>query len=1309
VNPNKTIYSSLFKLAPPSHNCQFVEIVGTKIFAGCISTLENNIQLCKVDYLENNISECISYNFDYGLQEGEEIKDEKIFMQYFQTPLGHDRFIFNFKSSQLVSLRNKFFIISEKGNYSISIPIQGVILNRIQILKCDEMKNKMELLMSLKNGNKFDLVSFKLKNFIIDKESLRDGLLREMVEWFDWGSNSLVIYEKQTGQNPSLNVILLDMDDLTQKKYVLQGKNDLVLKQFSQGFIFLRLQNLHYGLQDYFINTFSNRFCMFNVPFKSSDAWLSFVTFDHIQHIFLFDFKDKFTFSAALFPKFESIEISFDEDQDATEWEREDDLGQKYIEAKASFKSQGELVYEVDIKIVDDYFIKRGIDGSTIVNRLSNIVPYHLDIERNNLPLDLDDPSVFYFNQIDFFEDELLNYLKEHPIATLFVTKNIHFVSLNMELISVNYRQGLKKYASAPLGISIKKMLGFNINEFKNFESIEFTMIMFKFMLVMIDQERLFYLDIEDIYTSSDSILIKEIQLPTNKKCLLKKTLLICYFPNDENLNNQVFYKFEVIEKLLRYTAVSTFIPDLSHLLNENSFYYSRFNDGFFTLLVRDSNSNALIVQSDPKKIIGVYKLPFLADNMTDQIDFYQIVKEIQLVVDYSKSLEIWICHGDQILSYPAQGFLEDFDEYVQTFYKTGLSTFAVMYRTKSGSLRLLVYKLSTSANNRLIKEFMIDQDGCADKDINLRIHNPYEFIYLVYYCNDPQKISVFKYSNKIGVNLILSKDKDIFSVNTGESSNQIFKHENLEYSNHIEASIKKVKIEENKIKVETVDLEENGLSLSGDIARAEINPEKEDVKFIERIQLESVENLKHQISLHQNNLLRFSLNDDQVSIVSDEYILKDKDIQNNNFYRNCMKPKFIILSKNFNKFKNIYLCQSRETLKMFITDFLSIKMRIRIGERKLVKPNLIVKDDFLYLFNRSEGTSTVSFYKFLQPPKNKNIMTLMSTGQIVNPYISSAYKELECLHLVYSGHLNSVFIFRKYFDSPYLSITEMFLKDDYINYKETQTLELLSITGKSLFFRTCHNLEDEDETVRCIAFDLMSFYVISFNWNGNWKFTIEHNIALLYTIAYPWDVPISHINNQYLAIINNTETFRDELDIPAVIVYKLGKDKNEIFGVLSKSDFDNNDQNFKTKLMDVKLSKNPKSGKTYMHVASISSLKADKKELRYFNYLNIFKFEMNHFQIEYNLENMSYTDSLTLNIYDPIGRKETLDLNLVIVQNAKIFMYVIINIILFLVFVVLCIVTFCIYRKKKLERLARLDSSMMSNDSFDQSKSFAI
>jgi hypothetical protein len=445
-------------------------------------------------------------------------------------------------------------------------------------------------------------------------------------------------------------------------------------------------------------------------------------------------------------------------------------------------------------------------------------------------------------------------------------------------------------------------------------------------------------------------------------------------------------------------------------------------------------------------------------DHEDDQfIVFAQIYFNTQLIVDFRESLNVWVCLFDQFLSYPTKPFMEGFKDYVGTFYKSGTPVFGIVYRTEWGHLQMLVYQLSTEYNNRLVKNITLDKEHCPSHMVDVRFSKPKNYVYFTYICKETKNIKVYKFSNYLGYNLILSNDTSIYTVQTGEPIDQTFKLESQLYENTISAKVKSVLFKETHAKTQKMDLEKNGnLELSGDVFKAEISQENTRVQLLNRLEVDQVISLKHNSDLISNFKLQLSKDtkEETARVVSDEYIVHDQDSQNNNFFTSCVKPSVVNLQPDKAYFEKLYICKGVDNLKFYLTDFLSVKLRVRLGLVNINQPVIVISNNFLYLFNKFNSISQIVFNKFSLIKTSRGLLNQISFGQILNPNLSNSFKGIQYFHIGNYTQSNSLFIFRKHFNSNKLSILEMNLNDETTKYSEIEQIELLSITDSPLYFR---------------------------------------------------------------------------------------------------------------------------------------------------------------------------------------------------------------------------------------------------------------
>lgn len=216
----------------------------------------------------------------------------------------------------------------------------------------------------------------------------------------------------------------------------------------------------------------------------------------------------------------------------------------------------------------------------------------------------------------------------------------------------------------------------------------------------------------------------------------------------------------------------------------------------------------------------------------------------------------------------------------------------------------------------------------------------------------------------------------------------------------------------------------------------------------------------------------------------------------------------------------------------------------------------------------------------------------------------------------------------------------------------------------------------------------------------------------MLHSVYTPWETPLTYIPHKFVTILlNNKYDGENNEEDPIIITYKLNKDEGtaNIFGSLTSKDLNPDYLYTRFKVIDLRITKNMTNNKHKLHILSMASSEADKKESIIFDLLNVYTFKLDNFKLKYHMENMNYKDMVTLSFRGPAGAKEITEISLVIYKNAQIFMYIMINAILFVAFLILCSVTFCIYRKRKRKRLMELNNSDIYGEDSKNTTNFEI
>ena len=86
-------------------------------------------------------------------------------------------------------------------------------------------------------------------------------------------------------------------------------------------------------------------------------------------------------------------------------------------------------------------------------------------------------------------------------------------------------------------------------------------------------------------------------------------------------------------------------------------------------------------------------------------------------------------------------------------------------------------------------------------------------------------------------------------------------------------------------------------------------------------------------------------------------------------------------------------------------------------------------------------------------------------------------------------------------------------------------------------------------------------------------------------------------------------------------------------------------------------------------------------------NQFVLYHFELQSFRLKCEPDRIVFQGSLELEVQDIKGESFDVKMRLNLFKNAKVFLYVLINSVLFAILLVLCCVTFFIYRRKKIQR----------------------
>lgn len=1286
-----------------------------------MSTLDNNFQICKFNYQDRTMAQCNFYNLDYGLDDNQSLSEEKIHFQMFVSNDESMTFIFNFQRSQLASLQNRFFIISSNGNSSIEIPIKNFVIDKINIMSKNLIKNNMQLLMTNVNNGMIDMITFRMEKNIIEKKSLENGLIRKGITGFGMNQNVLVIFDINH-VTKMLMITQIDLNNMNKKHYEIPSVSKILKRKFSKGFIVLIVENKQGLFVTYFVNTITGKY--FTSPKNFHYMYSDFSILDYENnnylwvYLFLSNDPSKRQFLMCHLKDFDNIEISFD-----SKILKNNELKKKYAldnnlenfrsSVKILFKNQ--IISFLQINFLEFDYIYSDINMPELKARIKDTSSYYLLVKGNNLDIDEHNKSVLYFNVFGENASSLKEDLKDEEIFAVFGKTQIMFITRSSQFFMYNFKQESLDDSFNLKKVKFKKIKGLSDSILKYSDSVEIKFIFEKYAILLVNQRDLYYGDIKSDILSSDYIQFQQFEFKSYNNCKLNDIYVYC----DNNSSKRIIqiYKFQIIDEEINLVEIEIDFLSQIVLYNSNSFFFSKYlNNKMFALVVLDHLVGIQFINyQNNKKFINI---PSLDVNDIKLVEFKEWFFNCSLVFVYNSVDDFSITGvcSESLYHYPIQQYLINFKDSIGIFLTNGIPFFAYLYRTLDNKIRAIVYKRSVNVFERVIKNTEIDKDECQSSDIYIDFYLVKTSIFFFYFCKSSKNSKIFKIIEEIYLKLDNSTSKyDIsFAKNQKHQFIQVKEPEIEEFPkiNNYDIFLRS----EASNMSEFYDLEaHNSLTIEGNIVSTELKGNNNFLEFKPRIKLLNLRQIIHENKMIKNkNMKILNMKDkEEYAIISNEYIIKRASIQNNNFFEDCSKPKILTTDKSDSTFtmKDLFICRSIEDQNFYITDFLSLKILVKSSYNQYHMLYLFKKDNYLYLICKRKLINSIFLYKFLVRTSPEINLTSLSMNTVDCKLYDRFLHSLETYHLKYVSKTDDLLFFIKNKNSSELFIVSFNLKDNFINYSQYITLK---ISEESLYSMT--NCSDRDESIICFGMFYHSVAVIEIYNDTKWRIKILYEVPTYYKTDFLRKNILHYIDDKYIALINNFKSKKKVDQFNAMVsVYKLDPEtkSGNLFYSLSHESFEleNEDEKEQLTLCDLKMIEN-KNSSIDLIILGKTMTRTQEKHFGFEYKINIFQFSINNFEINYNIDNLNYRDNFSVLFYFNNGQSLEKKFKVIIFKNAKVYIYIIINLILFCILMILCCSTYCIYRSRKLKQMQELDEH--SDGSFEDhlnetSKSFAI
>jgi hypothetical protein len=578
---------------------------------------------------------------------------------------------------------------------------------------------------------------------------------------------------------------------------------------------------------------------------------------------------------------------------------------------------------------------------------------------------------------------------------------------------------------------------------------------------------------------------------------------------------------------------------------------------------------------------------------------------------------------------------------------------------------------------------------------------------YITYFCNGLEKVlNSWKYSGINEINLQMTRDQIYYRVQIGSKIEKNITLKNLNYYQQFTIKAKELILPEEETNFQVFDLELNStLITKGDVIGIRQACNNPYVTFIQRINKVKQEDLNHKHQLSYNNDYTIKRSNNHVPIiVTDEYVMRGNDIQNNIFYYRCSSIRARVYTEDNADFHNTFLCMEKGLYQFFITDFLEIKIGVELDRKEFYRPYLIKVGNFLFLLVQTYGTSGVTVYKFTFNEYIRDTLKPIFKEEIRISDFSSNLHEMDFYFAMYNKTQDKIFLIIKEMHATSMSIRAISVDDNHIDYSNVNWITFKDGVKKKLYFTYC---SPQDEDIICTARSAKKIYILKISYDIDWTVNILYKMDPHYTFNNMIMTSTTMILHEYMAFILTTrnifqvmEETGDHKKWPLVTIYRLNKDtkKGEIYGVLFWEDF--RDENFTGyfALQDLLLVKK-NSGEISLTISAITSYNSPDNSPKLFR---VYEFSISSYKLKYDLRSLRFRDSIDLIGFDYDSNIEKVTIPILIKTNQKIFMYMMFNTSLVLIFTILIIVICYFYSQNKKERADQMESNSESMESHD-------
>ena len=1268
-----SITSKISQIASNDLHCDNVVMETEKVYTGCISESENYFYICEKYYKDDTKPVCEFYDFNYTFKKGE-LKDELIKLNLFVGNNNDVVILMFLKYSKIEYFQNKFLLkINEKSSF-LSLPFEhNFNITKIKLINYLSKTSEVNCLISgevktpqLQN----QLYHMKIISGIIDKEFLQKSLINNTLKSFDQFNSDILIYEEfEEEDQKDIKITEMNLENLTKKYFFIKNQNKLVRADLGFNKAVIETLNNKNEKEFFFYDTNSKRLSRSDINISENERWFIMSVLDN-NFFFIFDYVDIIG-NAYFLNTQRTIDIKNENESDS---------------GTVDIKFNGKTIYSIHIDYYDFdqslNYIKPQLQ--CIEGRSNNV---KIDYYTNDMKIN--NHNINYFSKMNIKGD--ISAIEKCNPVRVFFNQDL-FIYFCWDKRILNFKSVFYKDNDLILSDAVfyKSDLQFDFDLIKSVK-----LYYGKILLILMNNMRIIWTDLSKNTNLKINVLdFEEFEYLTDKyeNCSWNNQGLICIKDN-----NYEQLSIEIRNSIIEIDLISKKSVEQIKLKNN---YFNSFYDRYYKLsLQKDKFYEKEIFQGC--KVNCDLSIDTQLDLNEDTLT-YMITQKNFVLINHDENNNL-VIHGiinGSIIKYPTENYIKEYKEILLVNNSLYENLFVVFYKTVRNTTRALLYKGTLEVSQRLIQEFLVDEEECNEPKAYSQISNSNSFI-IYYSCEDSvEKKYIWKFKMDGPLYKSIGNETEDTLIINGKEVNLNFFYFNKK--NDFDVTSKDISLNGSTDGQILKDLESEGnITITGDVVDCKIRDLNlsgvEIIKRTHQIETSLVPIFEEKIKENEN--LKSCFNHNNFLLTLGDYILVDKQLKNTANYKEC-----IFVNTTYNSsgkdLSQTYLCRGELSLKYYLTDFDKLDVLIDPqyleSNLKVFKAYMIrLKEEMYLVTSVNKNHKVLNVIKISESDKNPSDKNL--PYDVINSsflYVDSYYDMVTSFSnffITFDKDNSEIVLFLHPQYSSRLLILNFPLNEDKINLRSRNIVEINYGKQLEIFKIEFFDLIDEKNITRVGALFTTNYHLYEANFNKNsdienWNFKIINEWYNQSGNSKESD--IINFNDHFVSLtlrrgVHNVNTlfWKREVDEKKFVHSSIGKN---LFG----------DKDYK--IADVNMIS--MGGKHYTYVTYYHEMinEGEWKDVR------VKIFESGNLQIKLDLDKLRYKESVNLKFVSIASETKDIYIELTLEENFKIFIFTLSLIILLIIMASLIIFVIVLYNgnkklKSDLERDLR-ENNMTNN-----------